>query len=177
MLFTLGHSNRSVQEFLHLLRRSGIRQLADIRRYPKSKRHPQYDRDNLEYILNVSWVAYRHVEALGGYREASPDSPHTALTPSLRGYAEPVQGAAAAEALDELLEWSRAARTAVLCAEADPYGCHRHLLADLLTVRGERVVHILDGERIVDHRLSALASVRDGKIIYDAGRLELDFNS
>lgn len=175
MIFTLGHSNRTVQEFLHLLRRSGIRQLADIRRYPRSKRNPHFDSDNLEYILNVSWVTYRHVESLGAYREVQPNSPHTALAEALRGYADHLPGAEAQQAIEELLAWSRGARTAVLCAEADPYGCHRHLLADHLQARGERVVHILDAERIVEHRLSALGRMEDGTLIYDAGRLELGF--
>jgi len=175
VLFTVGHSNRSVDEFLGLLRRSGIRQLADVRRVPASRRHPHFERETLEYILDVSWVAYRHFEDLGGKREPAPGSPHRALDPTFRGYADHMDTEAFALAARELATWARGARTAVMCAEADPLRCHRHLLGDYLVVRGIRVVHILDGKTIVDHNLSALARVEGTRVIYDAGRLELDF--
>ena len=175
VVFTIGHSNRSVDEFLGLLRRSGIRQLADVRRRPFSRRNPQFEQETLEYILNVSWVSYRHLETLGGHREPVAGSPHCALDTTFRGYADHMGSDAFALAVEELLAWARSARTAVLCAEADPTRCHRHLLGDYLAVRGVRVVHILDGATIADHNLSALARVDGERLIYDAGRLELDF--
>ncbi len=175
VLFTLGHSNRTVDEFLKLLRRSGIRQMADIRRYPGSRRHPHFERENLDHILNMSWVAYRHMEALGGHRAVEPGSPHTALENGLRGYAGHMETAEFAEAATDLTRWAGAARTAVLCAEADPLRCHRQLLADYLLVRGIRVVHIEDAETIRDHTLTRVARREGDRLIYDGGALELEF--
>lgn len=177
VIFTVGHSNRSVDEFLGLLRRSGIRQLADVRRWPVSRRHPHFERETLEYILDVSWVAYRHFEELGGHRKPVANSPHRALDETFRGYADHMETEAFARAAAELRVWARGARTAIMCAEADPLRCHRHFLSDWLLVRGVRVVHILDAKTIVDHNLSALARLEGKRLVYDAGRLELDFDA
>ena len=165
-----------MQEFLALLRKSGIRQLADVRRYPSSRRHPEYNKNSLEHILAASWVAYRHYEALGGYRQALEGSPHKALDPGLRGYADHTAGSEFKSAVDAVLSWASVGRTAVMCAEAQPAQCHRHLLSDWISVhKGIRVVHIVDTETRSDHNLSALARVENNRIIYDAGRLTLDF--
>ncbi len=172
MLYTIGHSNRSAEELIALLREHAIRRLADVRRYPVSRRHPQFSRDALAGALADAGISYRHVEALGGHREEIADSPHQALDEAWRrGYADYMESAAFHAALTELMVWAAEAPTAVMCAEASPDDCHRALLCDALLAGVAKAVHILGPGRMSEHALTATARVDGRRVIYDVGML------
>ncbi len=169
-LYTIGHGNRSLDAFLALLAANGIRQLADTRARPTSRRHPQYHGPALRQTLVGRGVAYRWLgPRLGGLRPGRPDSMHSALrSPGLRAYADYMQTAEFRVGISELLALAAEAATAILCAELRPWHCHRSLAADYLTaVSGAHVLHIVDIGQTITHDLNPLAR-RDGEaLIYD----------
>lgn len=167
MLLTIGHSNHPIERFIELLEAADVRLLADVRRYPRSQRNPQFNSDSLETELAAHGVRYWHFGALGGMREPRADSPNTAiLEEAFRGYADHMATPEFQSALDDLLGSAGEGAVAVMCAEADPRDCHRSLLADAVTARGWEVLHLLaDGSR-KRHDLSALARVSDGMATY-----------
>lgn len=171
-VFTLGHSNRSFETLVALLRAHGVEGVADVRRHPFSRRHPQFDSPVLAAALAREDLAYAHLPALGGMREAREGSPHVALAPDgFRGYADYMESPAFEAGVADLLALAAARPTAALCAEALPNECHRSLLSDALLVRGVRVVHLLDEQRRLEHALSPLAR-RDGHRLVYAGAQE-----
>ncbi|MDW8060352.1 MAG: DUF488 domain-containing protein [Thermomicrobium sp.] len=169
-ILTVGHSSRSLEEFLRLVRTHGVRTVVDVRRFPHSRRHPQFDRTHLVVALARDGIGYHHCPALGGRRQPRPDSLHRALeNPGFRGFADHMQTPEFAAALEWLIDLARCAGPlALLCAEAVPWRCHRSLIADALVVRGYPVSHILGAKRLQPHRLPLFARVRDGHVIYDA---------
>ena len=171
MIYTIGHSTRELGEFLGLLAAHRVMQVVDVRRYPASRRHPQFARDALAAALQESGVGYHHEPALGGRRAARRDSANTAWrSAGFRGYADYMETPAFEDALARLRELARARPTAILCAEAVPWRCHRQLIADALVARGEEVGHILDVTRVDPHRLSAHAQMLPGgRLRYPAG--------
>lgn len=173
VLFTVGHSSRAAAEFIEILSAHRIARIADVRSAPWSRRHPQFGRDALAGSLRAAGIGYRHLPDLGGMREADPGSRHRGLPAGgFRGFADHMDSAAFARGLDALLEWAADARTAFMCAEADPDHCHRSLLADALTARGIAVVHLLDAAHTRPHVLHAEAVVSDGRVRYP-GRPDL----
>jgi uncharacterized protein (DUF488 family) len=169
VLFTIGHGARDTEAFEALLRGAEIRRLVDVRTAPGSRLHPQFGRDALAASLEEAGVAYEWWgRELGGWRRARPDSRHTALRSSgFRGYADHMETEAFRQARDRLVETSRSTPTAVMCAESLWWRCHRRMLADALVAAGCEVRHIMDGGRIDVHRLSPLARVEDGVVVYD----------
>jgi uncharacterized protein (DUF488 family) len=144
-LYTIGHGARTMPELLALLAEAGVRTVVDVRRHPRSGRHPQFNEDRLRPALAAVGLAYhwagRH---LGGLRQARADSLHIALTDmGLRGYADHMQGEDFARAAAQLVGLARRSPTAILCAEREPAHCHRALLADYLTLHGVQVQHLL----------------------------------
>jgi uncharacterized protein (DUF488 family) len=172
VVLTCGHSNRSLSEFLALLRAHGITRVVDIRRYPSSRRHPQFSRDTLSGALAQAGIAYLHEEALGGHREPRPDSTNTGLGAGwLRGYADHVATEAFRMALGRVVavardEEARGGRVAVACAEKDPANCHRQILADALVARGARVLHVVDETDPRPHDSPRVARFQDGTVSY-----------
>lgn len=168
VIHTVGHSTRSAEEFLALLRANGIAAIADVRRFPASRRHPHFARDAMAAWLADAGIGYRHVEALGGRRAARPDSINTGLRhPSFRGYADYMQTTPFRDALDAVVAWAAGQPTALLCAEAVWWQCHRGLIADVLTARGHEVRHILDSRAAPRvHRLHEVARIADGEVRY-----------
>lgn len=155
-LFTVGHSTRTADELLAILEEAGIELLVDIRRQPYSRRHPQFGREALQRALAARGVRYRHAEELGGLREPREGSPNTGIAnAALRGYADHTATSAFAREVERVLGEARAARTAVMCAEASPADCHRRLLSDWLVARGHEVVHLLGAGRRDVHALPA----------------------
>lgn len=143
-LYTIGHSTRAADEFTELLLEHGIELVVDIRRFPVSRRNPQFERAALERSLAGRGVRYRHAEELGGHRTPSAESRNTGISdPALRGYADHSATPAFARAVERVLADARANRTAVLCAEARPSECHRRVLADWLVLHGHRVIHVV----------------------------------
>lgn len=169
-IYSIGHSTRTLAEFIALLREHGIKRLADIRRFPGSRRHPHFSKEALSRSLPEHGLEYEHFEELGGRRKADPSSPNVALrNEQFRGYADHMVSAEFREAVDRLLADSR--RTAVMCAEAVPWRCHRNLLADDLLRRGVEVIHILGRDQWQRHELSADARIAGDRILYaDAQR-------
>ena len=167
VVFTIGHSTRSADEFLALLRAHGIQQLADIRTVPKSGRHPQFTAIVLGAFLHRHGIVYRHCPALGGLRKPKPDSVNSGWRhPGFRGYADHMQTPAFEAGLSELLNFAREAPTTVMCAEAVWWQCHRQLLSDALVARGVAVRHILDLGAPKSHQLSDFAQVLGKRIWY-----------
>lgn len=168
MIYTIGHSTHSADAFLALLRTHSVTQLADVRTMPMSRRHPHFNRDSLEKFLAASGIQYRHFGGLGGLRKPKRDSTNTAWKhPSFRGYADYMETEAFERAFRELVAFASEGPTAVMCAEAVWWRCHRQLLADALLVQGVPVWHIV-GADAKPHEMSAFARILDGKVIYPA---------
>ena len=170
-LWTFGHSTRSFEEFLALLEEYRIRLLADVRHFPRSRRVPWTAKVSLARALSDRSIAYEHFEDLGGFRKASHDSTNTAWHNSgFRGYADYMDTPEFSAALDRLIAVSRDRWTAIMCAEALPWKCHRWLLSDALVARGMRVIHILASGKTQDHRLTTFARVHGTQVAYPATR-------
>jgi uncharacterized protein (DUF488 family) len=162
-VFTIGHSTRPIGELLSLLAEHGVEMLMDVRRFPGSRRHPQFSREALAGSLIEAGVKYMHEPRLGGRRPARPDSPHTAWrVEAFRGYADHMESAEFTAALEGLIELSRQETVAILCAEAVPWRCHRRLISDALVARGIEVRHILGPGRADPHEIDPNARVLDG---------------
>lgn len=171
VLYTVGHGNRAIGEFIALLEAADIECLVDVRAYPASRRHPQFARGALEESLAVAGIRYVwEGKALGGRRKLAKDSPHVALkNPGFRAYAGHMTTEEFRQALDRLVETGRGRRTAIMCAERLPWQCHRHLVSDSLVARGVPVTHLVAPGQPRDHELSRLARNDGGRLIYDAG--------
>lgn len=169
-IFTVGHSTRTEEEFLDILRAHGIRRLVDVRRYPGSRRHPHFSRESLARTLPKRGIAYEHAPALGGRRTPAADSVNDAWrSASFRAYADHLDTPEFQDALAGVLARADELPTAIMCAEAVPWRCHRQLIADVLVARGHRVQNILSAARAEPHRLNEHARVGpDGTVTYPA---------
>lgn len=166
-VYTIGHSTRPVEELIGLLRDNGVTLLADIRTIPRSRRNPQYRQDALRERLSEAGIGYVALPGLGGRRRANKDSINTAWrNASFRGYADHMQTEEFASALDELLHLARERVTAIMCAEAVPWRCHRSLVADALVVRGIEVLDIISATSSRPHVLRDWAHVEGTTITY-----------
>lgn len=166
-IFTIGHSTRSIEEFIDLLRQNSVKTLVDIRTIPKSRRNPQYWHDALASSLDAEGIAYRHLPGLGGRRKTSGDSINTAWRNlSFRGYADHMQTEEFQEALDELIATSRETTAAIMCSEAVPWRCHRSLVGDALLVRGIEAMDIISATSVRPHLLTPWAEVHGTTITY-----------
>jgi uncharacterized protein (DUF488 family) len=168
-IWTIGHSSRPLETFLELLSRNAIEAIADVRRFPGSRRQPQYGQAALGASLAGKGVEYRWIEALGGRRRPRPDSANTAWrNPSFRGYADYMESAGFRRGMDELLELAARKRTAMMCSEAMWWRCHRSLVSDALCAREIEVMHILDAAHTRRHPLTAPARIVGGRLSYAA---------
>jgi len=154
-----------------LLAEREIRVLIDVRRYPGSRRHPQFSRDALAASLAAAGIEYVHEPDLGGRRAARPDSPHVAWrVETFRGYADHMETPPFGAALDRLIRRAAGTPTAILCAEAVPWRCHRRLISDALLARGAEVLHILGPGRAEPHELDPNARLLSGGRLLYAGQ-------
>lgn len=166
-VFTVGHSTLPIQRFLDLLATYGIEQLADVRTVPRSRRNPQFNADALGESLRGARVVYVPMRELGGLRKPRRDSPNSGWrNESFRGYADYMQTEEFADGLERLIELAGERRSAVMCAEAVPWRCHRSLVADALTVRGIAVVEILSKTSYREHSLTPFARVSGTTVTY-----------
>lgn len=175
-IYTVGHSNTPIDGFLHQLKAHGIRLLVDVRRYPSSKRYPQYNRPALAFALQQEGIAYIHEIELGGHREPKADSENGGLkNDGFRAYADHMTSAGFLDAFARICGAARRLPLALMCAEADPEHCHRLYLSDRLTVEGFDVRHILKTSEVRAHRLNADARHVDGRLVYppDGGQASL----
>lgn len=166
-LYTIGHSTHSMEEFLALLQAHAIEELADVRSIPKSRHCPQFNTDVFAETLRSAGIGYTHLKALGGRRHARNDSVNAGWrNASFRGYADYMGTAEFAAGLDELMRIASAKRTAIMCAEAVPWRCHRSMIADALLVRGWRVLDIVSTRPAGEHKRTPFLKVVDGRIAY-----------
>ena len=164
-IYTIGHSTRTLEEFVALLREHDVERLADIRRYPGSRRYPHFSGESLQRTLPQSGIAYEHFDSLGGRRKPSSNSENGAWdNEQFRGYADHMATDEFRRAVDRLLTDDRA--TAVMCAEAVPWRCHRNLLSDDLVRRGIDVIHIVGAGNAQPHALSKMARLESDRVTY-----------
>jgi uncharacterized protein (DUF488 family) len=168
VIHTVGHSTRSFDEFLSLLQSADINLLLDVRRYPASRRYPQFNRENLKHSLRTHSIDYLHEPDLGGRRSAEADSRNLFWrNASFRAYADYLGSPEFRAALERLLQGAERKNVAIMCAEAVPWRCHRQLIADALAARGHEVRHILSDSRIDAHELNPGAVIgTDGNVHY-----------
>jgi uncharacterized protein (DUF488 family) len=187
-IWTIGHSTRTIDEFVSLLKANGIKLLADVRAFPGSKRYPQFNKDALAESLSAQGIRYEHLPQLGGKRKSKPDSRNTAWrNASFRAYADymetdqfqkgierlldvAAQGAApkafGAEVRHDGWEAVTLCPTAIMCAEAVWWRCHRSLIADYLKARGVEVLHILGSNKVEPHPYTSAARIVNGELSY-----------
>lgn len=165
-MWTVGHSRRSLAELLALVRVHGVSQVIDVRRHPRSRRHPQFDGDALASGLSAAGIRYAPMPGLGGFRPPRPDSVNTGAEPAFRGYADYMQTDEFAGHLAALMTIAALAPSAIMCAEASPQRCHRSLIADALVARGVEVSHILSERLAPPHALNTRARIVAGRVSY-----------
>lgn len=164
---TIGHSTRSIEEFIDLLRQNEIERVIDVRSIPKSRHNPQFNKDQLEASLADAGIAYSHLAGLGGLRHTHKDSPNMGWNnSSFRGYADYMQTAEFTANMEKLIELARIGSCALMCAEAVPWRCHRSLIADALLVRGFQVHDILDKTHRRTHLMTSFAHIDGTSITY-----------
>lgn len=175
---TVGHSTHPGEEFIRILQAHGIRRLVDVRTIPKSRRNPQFNRENLAASLAAPGIDYRHLPGLGGLRHPRKDSTNTGWrNASFRGYADYMQTPEFEDNLKKLIGIASAAPTAIMCAEAVPWRCHRSLIADALLARGIHVEEILSAAKSQPHTMTPFAKVQGERVSYpkaSSGNTTLD---
>lgn len=160
VLYTIGHSNHTLKEFLEMLSAYNIKQLIDIRSVPKSRHVPWFNKAKLSVALAKRKIKYHHLPELGGLRHTSKNSINKAWrNPSFRGYADYMQTSKFFEGLKMLNQLRKKGKTAIMCAEALPWRCHRSLVADAEIIRGIKVIHIMSKTNVHEHELTSFAKV------------------
>ena len=168
-VFTVGHSTRPIEEFIALLQAHGVQQVIDIRTIPRSRHNPQFNFDTLAESLKQAGIGYIQLPGLGGLRRTTAASVNTGWrNASFRGFADYMQTPAFESALEQLLQLARKKPSALMCAEAVPWRCHRSLIADALLVRGILVLDILSRSASQPHKLTPFAKVTEERITYPA---------
>jgi uncharacterized protein (DUF488 family) len=177
-IWTIGHSTRAIEDFLQLLTTHGVERLVDVRLIPFSRRNPQFNSTALQASLSQAGIAYVPMTGLGGRRTPRPDSPNRGWrNASFRGYADYMQTDDFSSALEMLMTDAKKDRTAIMCAEAVPWRCHRSLISDALVTTGWDVCHIVSKAQPKPHELTSFATIAHGRLIYPgqddepAGRL------
>jgi uncharacterized protein (DUF488 family) len=166
-IFTIGHSTRSIDEFAALLEVNGVKGVVDVRTIPKSRHNPQFNGDDLKRSLKQHGIRYDHVKKLGGLRRTKTDSINLGWrNASSRGFADYMATAECTEGLETLMAIARLRETAIMCAEAVPWRCHRSLIADALTKKGWLVRDIMSRTSTTKHRLTPFLKVRKGQLTY-----------
>ena len=169
LVLTIGHSTRTLAEFIRLLQAHAVSRVVDVRTVPRSEHNPQFNKASLPRALKKVGVGYVHMPGLGGLRHAKRDSLNVGWrNASFRGYADYMQTPGFAQSLEELIRLTNQDRIALMCAEAVPWRCHRSLIADALLVRGIRTEDIMSPTRRQVHTLTPFSKVRDTTITYPA---------
>ena len=168
-IWTIGHSTRNIDGFVTLLEESGIKLLADVRSWPGSKRYPQFNKETLAESLNAHGIRYEHFPELGGRRKPKPDSRNSAWrNASFRGYADHMETEEFRKGVERLLALDgKAGQTAIMCAEAVWWRCHRSLISDYLKSRGIEVRHILDANKTEPYPFTSAARIVNGRLSYE----------
>ena len=173
-IYTVGHSTRPADDFVALLAAHDVRRLIDVRTIPRSRHNPQFSSDRLPNTLQDAGIEYAHMPALGGLRRPSPHSVNFGWrNDSFRGYADYMQTEAFSSALDQLIVLASSAPTAIMCAEAVPWRCHRSLIADALVIRGIEALEIVSTTRTTPHKLTSFARFDGIRLTYPPEGLPL----
>jgi uncharacterized protein (DUF488 family) len=169
-IWTIGHSTRAIDIFISLLEENGIKLVADVRSLPGSRRYPQFNKETLVESLSDHRIRYEHFPELGGRRKAKKDSHNTAWrNASFRGYADHMETEEFRKGIDRLLDLAnKIGPTAIMCAEAVWWRCHRALISDYLKAQGTEVMHILDANKIEPHPYTSAARIVDGMLSYSS---------
>jgi len=169
-IWTIGHSTRATDEFISLLKKNDIKLLVDVRAWAGSKRYPQFNKDTLAESLTANGIRYEHFPELGGKRKSKPDSRNTAWrNASFRGYADYMETEQFQKGIERLLNVAEeTGPTAIMCAEAVWWRCHRSLIADYLKARGVEVLHILGANKVEPHPYTSAARIVNGELSYKA---------
>lgn len=166
-IFTIGHSNQPFSRFLKSLENNGVKQLIDVRTIPKSRAVPWANYSRLSKNLTKYKIIYKHLKELGGLRHPKKDSKNIVWrNASFRGYADYMETSEFEKSLKKLIKLSKKKPTAIMCGEAVPWRCHRSMIADALTAKKIKVVHIMSPTNSHKHKLISFAHVRNGKVIY-----------
>jgi uncharacterized protein (DUF488 family) len=166
-IWTIGHSTRQIEDFIAALNANDIKLVADVRMFPGSKRHPQFNKETLAASLKKAGIGYEHFPELGGRRKPQMDSRNTAWrNAAFRGYADYMETDEFCKGVERLVNCAKAYRTAIMCAEAVWWRCHRALISDFLKVRGVQVTHIADAKKTEEHPFTSAARVVEGKLSY-----------
>ena len=167
-IWTIGHSTRTIDDFISLLKENEIKLLADVRAWPGSKRYPQFNKDALKESLTAHGIRYEHFPELGGKRKSKPDSRNTAWrNASFRGYADYMETEQFQKGIERLFALTRNDPESILmCAEAVWWRCHRSLIADYLKARGVKVLHVLGANKVEPHPYTSAARIVNGKLSY-----------
>jgi len=173
IVMTIGHSTHSAKEFIHILKAHQVRRLVDVRTVPRSRHNPQFNRSELSTALHSARLHYRYMPGLGGFRRAHRDSLNTGWhNASFRGFADYMQTPEFRKNLDNLVALAESERTAIVCAEAVPWRCHRSLIADALLARGIEVREITSATRSQTHTLTPWGRIDGTQVTYPAERKE-----
>lgn len=166
-VFTIGHSTRSIKDFIALLHQNGIEAVVDVRTFPRSRTNPQFDEKSLAKSLKRANIMYGHAPELGGLRKASKNSINNGWQKaSFRGFADYMQTTAFRKAINLLIHVAHKKRVALMCAESVPWRCHRSLIADALVVRGVDVIHTISPTSFFEHHLTSFVSRRGIALTY-----------
>lgn len=169
IIFTIGHSTRSIEIFIGMLKAYGVKRLVDVRTIPRSRHNPQFNRNVLPAALLQAGIGYTHMEALGGLRHARKDSLNTGWrNASFRGFADYMQTPEFEAGVKMLIKASKREQVAIMCAEAAPWRCHRSLIGDALLARGIAVEDIMSATRTRAHVLTSFATVEGSRVTYPA---------
>ncbi|MGP8269978.1 MAG: DUF488 family protein [Terracidiphilus sp.] len=167
LLLTIGHSTRTIEEFIELLKDHGVKEVVDVRSVPKSRHCPQFNSDALSESLQQTHIRYTHIEKLGGLRHSRKNSINRGWrNASFRGFADYMATPEFSEGLDALIQIARARKTAIMCAEAVPWRCHRSLIADAMIEKGWDVRDIMTSKAPAAHHLTPFLKVVNGRLTY-----------
>ena len=167
-IWTIGHSTRSLKEFIAILYSFNIEVVADIRRFPGSRKFPQYNKESLMNSLLQNNINYVHLKNLGGRRKARPDSKNTEWrNVAFRGYADYMETDAFREGIMELVKLASKQRTVYMCSESVWWRCHRSMVSDYLKVHGWKVMHIMGAGKDEEHPYTAPAKIVNGELSYE----------
>ena len=174
-VFTVGHSTRTIEEFVHLLKAHGIQHVIDVRSFPRSRHNPQFARNQLSPALHRFGIHYSHMPGLGGRRHTRTDSTNTGWrNVSFRGYADYMETRAFKESLNRCIALAHEEHVALMCAEAVPWRCHRSLIADALLARGVEVSDVMNAMHARRHLLTPWARINGADVTYPGSGFETD---
>lgn len=172
LIFTVGHSTHPIDEFIELLKAHDVKEIVDVRTIPMSRHNPQFNEEALKASLKIVHIRYKHSKKLGGLRHAKKDSINLGWhNRSFRGFADHMSTEEFSEGLDDLMNIAAQRKTAIMCAEAVPWRCHRSLIGDALTKKGWLVEDIMSRTNATKHRMTPFLKMKKGQITYPEPKL------